>query len=104
MNFISLRTIVPNNYSLKMYSYKEKLRLFNSKKKDKLIYDINKIIVKNKEKLIDLDIPDDEGIFINQKIFKGKYYDLRILLSNNNKIMEKEIKKVIYFNSFSKIN
>ena len=93
MNFISLRTIVPNNYSLKMYSYKEKLRLFNSKKKDKLIYDINKIIVKNKEKLIDLDIPDDEGIFINQKIFNGKYYDFGILLPNNNKNHGKGNKK-----------
>ena len=78
--------------------------MFNNNKEEKFIYDINKIIVKNNEKLIGLDFPDNEGIFINQKIFKGKYYDLRILLSNNNKIMEKEIKKVIYFNSFSKIN
>jgi len=49
-NVISLRTIVPTNYSLKMYSYKEKLKLFNKKKQDKICDDISKIIKKNTEK------------------------------------------------------
>lgn len=63
-NFISIRTIVPNSFSLKMYSYKEKLKLFNKKKEDKIIYDVNKIITKNNEKLMHLVISDNEGFFI----------------------------------------
>ena len=83
-NYITLKTIVPYSYSLKMYSYIQKKILFNAKKEDKVCCDINKIIHNNSHnnnKLIDL---NNEGIFISQKMFNGKYYDCGILIPYNN--------------------
>ena len=83
----SFKSIVPNSYSIKMFSYKQKDKLRKKGKNDLLFKDFEMIFnfqEKNKSKL------PKKGILFIQDNSNGKYYDFAILIpdeGDNNYIL-----------------
>ena len=86
-DFIKVKSLVPVNYSLKFFSHRQKAKLFLKGKKNKINYDIEKLIGEKSTNKINL---EKKGILIIQENTNGKYYDIGILIPLNDEVEDKE--------------
>ena len=92
-NYTQINSLIPVNYSLKFFSYKQRQNSINKGKKKNMHYNLSEIIKKNNSNKINL---ENKPILILQRNSNGKYYDAAILIpSNNNNNELKEKKKFI---------
>ena len=79
-NYICLYTIIPKGYSIKLFSFRQKLKRIQKGKKDLIEYDFEKLLGYGddaQDKLIDL---ENEVLFLKLENSNTKYYDFGIFI------------------------
>ena len=94
-NFIRVKSLVPPNYSIKFFSYRQKEKLFKKGYKNKNDYILSSLIGEKNPEKINL---ENVAFLILQQYSNGKYYDIGILIpseQNNNEFKSKKKFKLI---------
>ena len=79
-DFIEVKSFVPQNYSIKIFSSRQKNKLIEQGKQKIFDYNMKKLIGEEEEKKIVL---ENKPILIIQQNCNGKYYDIGILIPVN---------------------